>query len=240
MNEIVFVRRSAEEHAAILDAVRAAFPEVIDVHRWDQVKVVRADSNGQVTASVAGRPLDEVAAVFHMASPGHGKMQPSREEVYLQQERDQSFLAALGNCHHVKIVNRGAVLCWNRGLLEPPAQLRALAGLGWTTPSVTQSFDLEDDVVKKLREPEPPPDAQDLVVIGLRRHVRRFTEAPRHPGLEALIARTQAHLRERQLDVCTVPFAMIDGAPVAFGMFTGPSADVPRAALIPLLREATS
>jgi hypothetical protein len=241
MNEIAVIRRNADEFAAAVDAVRAAFAETIDIHRWDQVRIERVDSNGQVTAYLGGKPMDELRAVLHLGAPSHGKPWPTREEIYVQQEREQSLLAALTCCRQVKIVNRPIVMAWNRGPLEPPGQLRTLAKIGWATPTITQSFELAGDATSKLREPEPDPAAQDLVVIGLRRHARGGRAAAATtpvPALDALIAKTQLHMREHGLDVCTIPIAITAAGPVAYGMHAGVSADIGREALIHILREA--
>jgi hypothetical protein len=238
MNEIAVIRRSADESLASLDAVRAAFPHVVDVHRWDQVQVERVDSNGQVTAYLAGKAIDELRAVFQLAVPHHGNPTPSREQIYVQQEREQALAAALACCRHVKIVNRAIALAWNRAIYEGPGQLRLLAKIGWATPSVTHSYDLLGDTVAKLREPDPEPAAQDLLVIGLRRHARANRGAPATPALAALVARTQLFLREAALDLCTIPIAHTAAGPVAFGLHAGVTAEIARDELIHLLREA--
>ena len=236
MNEIAVIRRSAVDSAPVLEAIRAAFPSTIDVHRWEHVRIDRVDSDGQVTAYFGDAPIDELRAVFHLGSPAFALPSPSREQTYVSMERDQSMLAALAACRHIKIVNRGAVLAGNRGVLEPSGQLRILARIGWTTPSVTQSFDLGGSAASKLREPEPDVEAQDLVVIGLRRHVRRGT-APA-PALEALIAKTQLYMRDAELDICTIPIALTRSGPIAYGLHAGVSIDVPRAGLTDILLEA--
>ena len=236
MNEVAVIRRSPDEYVPVCEALRAAFPMTIDVHDWKHIRIQRVDSNGQVTAYVGDAPIDELRAVFHLGSPAHVQRYPTRAEVYINHERDHSLLAALAACRHVKLVNRGAMLSWNRGMFEPAAQLRLLARIGWRTPSVTHSFDLEGDGMTKLRDPDPEPAAQDLVVIGLRRHARAGSAAL--PGLDALIAKTQIAMREAQLDVCTIPIAVTPDGPIAFGLFTGISADVPQAELVELLRES--
>jgi len=236
MNEVAVIRRCADDYTPVVEAIRAAFPMTIDVHRWEHVRIERVDSNGQVTAYVGDAPLDELRAVFHLGSPAFALPTPTADQSYVAMERDQSMLAALAACRHIKIVNRGAVLAGNRGVLEPSGQLRILARIGWATPSVTHSFDLDGNVATKLRDPEPEAEAQDLLVIGLRRHVRRGS-APA-PALDPLIAKTQLYMRDAQLDVCTIPIALTRSGPVAFGIHPGVSTDVPRAGLTEILLEA--
>lgn len=130
------------------------------------------------------------------------------------------------------------MFAWNRGIYEPPAQLRVLAKLGWRTPSVTHGYDLERDEVAKLRDPEPDPAAQDLVVIGLRRHLRAGRTPL--PMLDALVARTQLHMRSAGLDLITVPIALTRDGPVAYGLHVGIPTELPPQELAPLLEEAAA
>ncbi len=236
MNEIAVIRRTLDDARAALDVIRTAFPVTIDAHRWSHLRLDRVDSDGQVTAFIGEVPIDELRAVVFLGAPSHGKPEPSREEVYLQLEREQTLLAALAASVHVKVVNRGYVFAWNRGVYEPPSQLRTLAKLGWRTPSVTQSIDLDTDDVRRLRDPEPDPATQDLLVIGLRRHVR--VGGSPVAGLEQLVARTQLHMRGAGLDLVTVPIALTREGPVAFGLHPGISAEAPAAELVTMLHEA--
>lgn len=237
MIELVVVRRSAEDARGLVGALKAGFPGLLDIHRWDQVQLVRVDSNAQVTAFVDGHPLDDVGAVLVLGAPWSGKATLTRDEQYTQQEREQALLAALAACVHVKVINRPAVLLWNHALADPGAQLRRLAALGWSVPIVTRSFDLETGAVSKLRDPEPDPRDLDLIVIGQRRHARASSR-PAHPALAELVARTQLHLRETNLDLVTLPIADRAAGPVAYGWHAGPSLDIPGESLHHLIREA--
>lgn len=247
MIELVVIRRGADESKALVLALAAGFPGLVDVTRWDQVRLVRVDSAAQVTVAVDGHALDEVGAVLVLGLPPSGLAAPTRDEQYAQQEREQALLAALAACVHVKILNRPAVFAWNHALLDGSAQLRILDQLGWRTPSITHAFDLAGTAIAKLREPDPD-DAGPLalLVIGRRRHARapganrNATARPdlTNPGLDTLIARTQLYLRDEDLDLVTIPIAETAGGPIAYGFHVGPSADLPREALHHLVREA--
>jgi len=237
MNEVAIIRRNLDENVAVAAAAHDAFPAIVNATRWEHIRIDRVDSRGQITVYVAGRPLDELRAVISLGLPHHGLPQPSRDEIYIQIEREQAFKAALATLKQVKIVNRGTTLAWNYGVFDSPGQLRILSKIGWRTPSVTQSFALGGDTINRLREPEPEPGQQELVAIGLRRHAR-LAQLATPPGLETLVGRTQLAMRELGLDFVTVPYARIGGELYAYGMAPALPNDLPKDELMMLLQEA--
>lgn len=231
------IRPRPDYGLGLVDAAQSLGWAVADVCDVLDVRVSEINHAGKGGLFLQNRHVSECQIVVYLGPPAlfhWARGEPSADQLYVQQELEESILAALALNKRIHLVNRSWVLLGNQLLLLPARQLRVLKDIGWQVPTVNWRFDFSQAESIKWRSPEP---GQRAILIATR---RRFwiewlgqppVEMP--PEVQQHISATLRFLRRERLDWAVLPLAVSDDEWFAYGLSGDVSHGIPPA----LLRE---